>query len=418
MNSNKTLFLLTKTYPFGNGEQYITNELQELSEKFERIIIYPNDYYGKITVHTILLPNNIEVLNFNQNIPEISNNTLSDYLYLIKHAFLELFQTDDKRYFFKNFKWNLINFWTQLQISKKFIDHLKENNYNSLNSVFYSYWFSKSALFLAILKDKNVIDKFVSRAHSIDLYHNDWGIINDTVKVPSFKFFKMKNVSKIYPVSQHGALYLKQKFKKFSNKIELSYLGVPSNEKCNEIKNYKNAFHLVTCSGIDHNKRLHSLAEALLEIKQPIVWTHFGTGNLIEKLKQIAARFPDNILFHLKGNTPNNEIHKFYSENQVDLFVNLSIVEGLPVSIMEAMSYGIPVLATGVYGTPEAVIENQNGFLLNVNFTNQQLIDKLTFCIENKPQLLKMGTYSKEVFLKMFNSKNNYKQFANHLASL
>ena len=65
MTADKTLFLLTKTYPFGHGEQYITNELPYLSKVFEKIIIYPNDYYDEAIEHDKLLPPNVEILNFN-----------------------------------------------------------------------------------------------------------------------------------------------------------------------------------------------------------------------------------------------------------------------------------------------------------------------------------------------------------------
>ena len=46
---------------------------------------------------------------------------------------------------------------------------------------------------------------------------------------------------------------------------------------------------------------------------------------------------------------------EYYSANRVDLFISLSASEGLPVSMMEAISFGIPILATGVGGVPEIV---------------------------------------------------------------
>jgi glycosyltransferase involved in cell wall biosynthesis len=46
------------------------------------------------------------------------------------------------------------------------------------------------------------------------------------------------------------------------------------------------------------------------------------------------------------------------------LFVNLSDSEGLPVAIMEAMSAGVPVVATDVGGTAEIVSSAKSGVLL------------------------------------------------------
>jgi glycosyltransferase involved in cell wall biosynthesis len=415
LSNSRVLFLITKTYPFGNGEQYVTNELTCLAKVFDKIIIYPNDYYSANTEHNKQLPTNVEVLNFNQTLQK-HQNTIFDYWYLIKNTVGEFIETDDKKNFFKNFKWNLINFWTQYQIAKSFSNYLIKSNFTSDNAVFYSYWFHKSAILLGILKDKKLIRSFVSRAHSIDLYHHKWGIINEQVKVPPFKLFKLKRVDKIYTVSKHGEAFFKKHYTFLNNKVNTSYLGVfnTSNESQKK-QDAINQFHIVTCSGIDFNKRVIELAKSLTHIKHSVKWTHFGDGNLKEELFKTTSTFTDNIQFDFKGITSNQEVKKFYVENNINLFINLSIVEGLPVSIMEAMMCEIAILATSVYGTPEAVIEKQNGFLLPVNFTQQQVIDKLNYCMENKNQLLEMGKKSHEIYSQKFDANKNYMEFANNI---
>jgi len=66
------------------------------------------------------------------------------------------------------------------------------------------------------------------------------------------------------------------------------------------------------------------------------------------------------------GPLPNAEIFKFYRENTVNLFLNLSETEGLPFVLIEAISMGIPLMATDVGGCRE--IANQNtGVLLEAN---------------------------------------------------
>jgi glycosyltransferase involved in cell wall biosynthesis len=54
----------------------------------------------------------------------------------------------------------------------------------------------------------------------------------------------------------------------------------------------------------------------------------------------------------------------------------VSLSEGVPVSIMEAFSAGIPVYATNVGGTSE-IVDNSNGKLLDVNISPEQLAEEI-----------------------------------------
>ena len=49
------------------------------------------------------------------------------------------------------------------------------------------------------------------------------------------------------------------------------------------------------------------------------------------------------------------KIQKLYEERAFDVFVNTSRKEGVPISIMEAMRHGTPVIAPAVGGIPELV---------------------------------------------------------------
>ena len=71
---------------------------------------------------------------------------------------------------------------------------------------------------------------------------------------------------------------------------------------------------------------------------------------------------------------------ELYKEKPFDIFLNVSSSEGLPVSIMEAISFGMPVIATDVGGTSEITITGKTGLLLADEFKNEDLasaIEKL-----------------------------------------
>jgi glycosyltransferase involved in cell wall biosynthesis len=57
----------------------------------------------------------------------------------------------------------------------------------------------------------------------------------------------------------------------------------------------------------------------------------------------------------LAGHLPLSHVHRELRSGRYDVFVNLSLSEGAPVSLMEAQCVGLPVVATTVGGTGEVV---------------------------------------------------------------
>ena len=104
------------------------------------------------------------------------------------------------------------------------------------------------------------------------------------------------------------------------------------------------------------------------------------------------------------GNVNNNQVIDFYRTNPPHVFINVSSSEGVPVSIMEAISFGIPIIATDVGGNPEICIENYNGFLLNKDFSNQDL-QRMICRFKNMSQNIyhSMCINSRKVFDTRFN---------------
>ena len=80
----------------------------------------------------------------------------------------------------------------------------------------------------------------------------------------------------------------------------------------------------------------------------------------------------DNVEVDLKGQVAHQDVLAWFKENPADVFINVSSSEGLPVSIMEAFSYGIPAIATAVGGMPE-IVAGDCGLLLEPNFKPEEL---------------------------------------------
>ena len=89
---------------------------------------------------------------------------------------------------------------------------------------------------------------------------------------------------------------------------------------------------------------------------------------MMNQIKEMSRELPENIKIDFRGNVKNSDLLEVYKNNQFDLFLNVSLSEGIPVSIMEALSFGIPCIATDVGGTKEIVIDGYNGWLLKKDF--------------------------------------------------
>lgn len=405
----KYIILINKRYPYDKGESFIENELVNYSD-VDKIIVFPTDSTrnSKLTRET------------QHNVSLIPSNISFKYLYKIKMGIKAISHLNKKE--IKN---NKIEFsglkqkWFAsyfLEISndklKHITDYLKTLNFTLDDQiVIYSYWLYTTAYIGIGVKEYfntiGISSRVISRAHRFDIYGSN---------VP----FKEQMVSKlegIYPCSDNGTEYLRDLYKKERGKIKTAYLGTIDQGGLCEINDKINKFVIVSCSRITKIKRVERIAEALKQIdnriqKNQLHWVHIGTGHGLEKLQKFCEENFKNITFEFKGYKPNSEVYNYYKNHKIDLFINVSISEGLPVSIMEAISFGIPIVATDVGGTKEIVNDNINGKLLDKDFSNRDLENAILYYIAmNSGDYSRQRIHSRELWEKKYNAEFNYKMF-------
>ena len=84
----------------------------------------------------------------------------------------------------------------------------------------------------------------------------------------------------------------------------------------------------------------------------------------------------------------------------VDVLVLMSEQEGLPMAIIEALSMGVPVIATPVGGVPEAVVHGQNGLL--VERSAEALTEALTSLVADPDKLRELSANARRAFEERF----------------
>src|SRR5690554_1307934 len=102
--------------------------------------------------------------------------------------------------------------------------------------------------------------------------------------------------------------------------------------------------------------------------------------------------------------TDNSEV--FPLLNQLDIYLQTSLWEGLPIAILEAMACKKPIVATDVIGNKDLVIENENGFL----FQEISQLDAVFSQLESESFRQRLGEKSFEYCNEKFNSEKNFQK--------
>lgn len=235
-------------------------------------------------------------------------------------------------------------------------------------TIFYFYWGRETSEVIGFLNTKA---KIIVRYHGYDLYEE-----RNNNYIP-FRTNQLKNLDYAVFISQNGERYLKEKYPKINFDTKLSRLGTTSFGLAT--KSDDGVFRIISCARIIPLKRIDLIAKAVKLLKFNVEWTHIGSGEdaIFNDLKQLTEDLSENIKINLVGEVASNEVHKFYVNKNVDLFINASTTEGLPVSVMEAMAAGIPVLATNVGGTSE-LVHDKVGSLLKADLDENYLADEIT----------------------------------------
>lgn len=384
----KILFFITDNYPFGHGESFIENEIDYLSQSFKRVFIISKNINDK---QTRKVPKNCEVFRIKKSYKNLLN-VFRDKNYLMDFI---------KNFDLKNLK-KLISFqYYSKLIENNVLKIIDLKNLNKEEITFYSYWFYNGAYTGSILKRKNIVSKVISRAHRYDLYLEE--------NYQPFKNEILQCLDALLACSKEGEEYLKKYYSKYTDKIKYSYLGTVNKKKL-EFEEKENI--IVSCSYLVKVKRVELIIEALSQVKDKnILWYHLGNGILEKNIKKLAKEKLKNISYEFIGQIKNEEVLNFYRNKKVKCLINLSSSEGLPVSMMEAQSFGIPIIATNVGGVSE-IVNKKTGILLSDNPKIDEIVKAIDKIFDlSKEDYKKYEENSYNNWKIFFNAENNYKNF-------
>ena len=122
-----------------------------------------------------------------------------------------------------------------------------------------------------------------------------------------------------------------------------------------------------------------------------------GDGPDREKILLKIQEYDINDRFELLGHLDDMEV--FYSK--IDIYLNTSHHEGLPMTIIEAMAHSIPVVAPHVGGFPEIVEHGKTGWLVK-NRSVAEFVRVIGCALSNGREIVNVGTNARNIVKERF----------------
>jgi len=403
---NNRILIFTDNFPFGKSETFLETELEFIDRSFEKVSIFPFEtgtdknirgIHGKIEV---LKPVFIEVRNKTELLIKGLFNT-SVFLILVKEGIRSKVWES-----FTKFRiWG-----THFLVVRSLLSKIKQRdliNYFNQFDILYFYWGLRWSQILPFLPPE-INTKIVVRFHGSDLYeytnHN---------YIP-WRYEQLCRINKVISISETGKKYIENQYPFLKDKIAVSRIGTKDYGLNPYLKS--EVLHLVSCSNLVPVKRVVIIAKTLNLLKIPTHWVHFGDGPEINVILTIIKQLPGNIKVEMKGAVAHDELMNFFKKTSIDLFINVSSSEGVPVSVMEAMSFGIPVVATNVGGTSE-IVSDKTGLLIDSDFSPEELAVKIVE-LTRRNDFMYLRSASRKEWEKKSMADNVYPQFIKQLLQM
>lgn len=400
----KNLILLTNKFPYEGGEQFIETEIEFWKKNsFDNVYIMPHsasDTLRKMPLNIILMKPNDKNYNFIYGLLTLVNPIFyKEFYYIFREFGVRGFISNSS----EAFKTTALSLKAKKNLSYFLKSKIKDN------ITIYSYWNDSSFYAACLLKREGLVDKVISRAHRFDIYEEE----RSKNYMPLKRQF-VNDFDKVFLLSESAFSYYEQTYNVDPRFLDISRLGVvmPLNKPTNGYD--KNTLSILSLSYCHVGKQIHKIIDAVYEyakrnLQVKIEWTHIGNGELFKQLKEQSenlSSIQENLRIKFLGELKNSDVKNHLELNYYNVFINASKSEGVPVSIMEAMSYGIPAIAPDVGGVSD-LVNMSNGYLMPSEVSSEEIIRGID-------KIRARNTYRENAFnwiSKNFNSSLNYPEF-------
>tara|TARA_B100001741_G_scaffold107147_1_gene88287 strand:- start:1636 stop:2841 length:1206 start_codon:yes stop_codon:yes gene_type:complete len=183
-----------------------------------------------------------------------------------------------------------------------------------------------------------------------------------------------KKITLVSPTLEKNIKFLaKDKVVTIPNGIEIPELDKKSKQK---------PIHCIAIGRIEKEKGIHyaikSIANLPEELRNDVVLNIVGQGGYLPTLQRLASdlKIEDFIKFH--GRADDETLTEIYHNSRIHLMPTTR-QEGLPLTILEGMAYGLATIASDIGGIPGVITNDLDGILTEPGNQNQldQMLSKL-----------------------------------------
>jgi|GEM_PF-333151 Glycosyltransferase len=233
--------------------------------------------------------------------------------------------------------------------------------------------------------------------------------------------YTIKHVDKIAFICNIGKFNFLESYPEFDiTRLSVILNGVEENEAfekeviLSEVNQFR--YNLCCVGTLTYRKGQEIILKALSQLEkeqlQTIHVTIIGDGPEKKYFENIISENNLHANVSLLGSIDNLKVDKYLLE--ANIFILMSRNEGLPISIIEAMRAGLPVISTSISGIPELVENGLNGLLLEPDTT--QLVDIFNHIDEYDWEA--MGVASRQIFKEKFTLDRMFSEYCDMYNSL
>ena len=415
------LILISDSYPYKGGDGvFLKDEIAVIAERFGEIHIFPMAGKGNPEG----FPSNIQVHEEVRSVLARAKKPNLETVRLYIDALCgKSIWNDLVKVGAKSFLWTFgrtLHWAMKANVIEREVGNLLAVLEDS-DVLMYSFWFNAPTFGMGRLRRRYPNTRLITRAHGTDLYFN---------RQPGNRFpFRKETLScldGVFLATSEAVAYMQMNFPEYFEVFHaaplgtMDYMSSVSDGRPIELPSPER-YRIVSCSSVLALKRVDMIIDALSHLENSrnieIEWMHFGAGRRLDELRAYASTKLQKTMWRMPGHVDKEKILAYYYENPVDCFVTASSSEGgRPVSIMESLCFGIPVVATAVGGIPE-LVDPAVGALLPEN-TSAGIFGEAIADILIRSRNIELRRACRERWEERCQAKLNYSDFADSILNL